>query len=273
MSGTATVYVYAVPTAFTVAGGGGYCAGGTGVHIYLSGSSTGVTYKVYRSGTPVTGSVAGTGAAMDFGLFTVAGTYTIVATNGYGCTTTMTGSATVTINALPTISGSIYTVMPSASITLSGSPGGGTFTSSAVAIATVTGSTGVVTGVSLGTTVITYTASTGCFAAHTVAVTATGFRTSPGAATVASAVNSLAVVPNPSKGIFTVKGALATDKDAEVYMQVTDIAGRVVYSKQITALNGKLDEAINLGNVASGMYLLSLRSESDQQVFHIVVEQ
>ena len=273
MSGSATVYVYAVPTAYTVSGGGSYCTGGTGVHIYLTGSNTGVTYKVYRSGTPVTGSVAGTGTAMDFGLFTVAGTYTIVATNGYGCTTTMTGSATVSINALPTISGSIYTVMPGASITLSGSPAGGTFTSSAIAIATVAGSTGVVTGVSLGTAVITYTASTGCFAAHTVAVTSTGFRAAPGAAQAASAVSSLTVVPNPSKGIFAVKGALAADNDADVYMQVTDIAGRVVYSKQITALNGKLDEEINLGNAANGMYLLSLRSEGGQQVFHIVVEQ
>ncbi|MBL7783707.1 MAG: hypothetical protein JNM22_20900, partial [Saprospiraceae bacterium] len=90
------------PTAFAVTGGGAYCAGGTGVAIGLSGSQTGVTYQLKLGVTNVGAAVPGTGAALNFGNQTTAGTYTVVATNTTTtCTLTMTGSAVVSINQLP----------------------------------------------------------------------------------------------------------------------------------------------------------------------------
>ncbi len=276
MSGSATVYIYSVPTAYTVSGGGGFCSGGTGVHIYLSGSSTGTSYKLYR-GTLLAGSpIPGTGSAIDFGLYTTPGTYTIlgVATST-GCSTAMTGSATIFVNPLPTISGSIYTVAPGANITLTGTPGGGTFNSTSTAIATVGTTTGIVTGVSLGSTIISYTLTTGCASSHIVGVTATGHRDIPGANTTITGTegSDLFVSPNPSKGVFTLKGNLSGNSDAVVSLQVTDMLGRVIYKNKVTAANGIMDEVIDLGNVPNGMYLLTVHSDIDNKVFHIIVRQ
>jgi hypothetical protein len=106
MSGSANVFVQTPPTAFTVGGGGNYCAGGAGVPVTLSGSTVGVTYQL-QTGFTTVGTLAGTGGPLNFGLKTVAGTYTILATStSTGCTNNMSGSATVGITSLP----AVYTV-------------------------------------------------------------------------------------------------------------------------------------------------------------------
>ncbi len=78
-------------------------------------------------------------------------------TNGV-CTTSDT--AIVTINPGVTISGVAPLCPDGASLTLTGTPGGGTWSGGAVAVATVN-SGGVVTSAAAGTTIVTYTASTG----------------------------------------------------------------------------------------------------------------
>jgi hypothetical protein len=86
MSGTANIAISPLPTIFSVTGGGGYCAGGTGVHVGLSSSTVGVNYQLMLGGTMIGSPVAGTSAALDFGLQTTAGAYTVVATNATtGC--------------------------------------------------------------------------------------------------------------------------------------------------------------------------------------------
>jgi len=99
-----------LPFAFTVTGGGPYCAGGSGVAIGLGNSSDGVNYLLYH-GPTATGTVAGTGAAISFGLQRVAGSYTVIGiSTSTGCSNIMDGSATVTITP---------TVAPSVSLTTS----------------------------------------------------------------------------------------------------------------------------------------------------------
>ncbi len=98
-----TSTVNALPTAFAVTGGGSYCSGGSGVVIGLSGSQTGVNYQLYNAGISSGSAVAGTGSAITFGNKTVAGTYSVIATNATTtCTNTMTGNAVVTIISRPT---------------------------------------------------------------------------------------------------------------------------------------------------------------------------
>jgi hypothetical protein len=101
MNGNAVLTTSPLPAVFVVTGGGGYCAGGTGVGIGLGGSEKEVSYQLVNGTTAVGDKVAGTGAALDFGLQTAAGTYTVVATNAIGCTSTMTESAKVIINPAP----------------------------------------------------------------------------------------------------------------------------------------------------------------------------
>ena len=102
VSGSASLQaqVSALPTTFTTSGGGSYCAGGTGVQISLSGSQSGVTYRLLRNSV-VVDSLTGTGNAIQFQNRTDSGSYTITAISTSGCTQQMTGSATVSINALP----------------------------------------------------------------------------------------------------------------------------------------------------------------------------
>ena len=92
-------------------------------------------------------------------------------------------------------------------------------------------------------------------------------------------INSLAsnidvnVIPNPSKGLFTIKGSLGTTEDMSVSVEITNMLGQVVYKTELMAQNGNINEQVSLNNgVANGMYLLSLRSGVENKVFHIVIE-
>jgi uncharacterized protein YjdB len=101
-SRSVNVTVNPLPATYTVTGGGAYCAGGTGVAIGLSGSSTGTNYQLYNGGALVGTAIVGTGAALSFGTFTTAGTYTVVGTTpATGCSSAMSGSAVISINPLP----------------------------------------------------------------------------------------------------------------------------------------------------------------------------
>ncbi len=104
MNSSASVSVNTPPSIFAVIGGGSYCAGGTGLHVGLSYSNPGVTYRLYN-GAALAATITGTGAPLDFGLQTTAGTYTVVATNPSGCTSNMTGVATISVT--PTVTPSI----------------------------------------------------------------------------------------------------------------------------------------------------------------------
>lgn len=63
----------------TMAGGGAFCSGGTGVPVSLASSQRNVFYQLMRDGQPVGSPVAGTGNALPFGNQTVAGSYTVQA--------------------------------------------------------------------------------------------------------------------------------------------------------------------------------------------------
>jgi hypothetical protein len=103
MTGNAMVSVDPLPVAYTVTGGGSYCAGGTGVAIQLSNSETGVNYQLYKGTSAVGGIVGGSGGLISFGNHTSAGNYTVQAVNATtSCgPVSMTGSLDVSIDPLP----------------------------------------------------------------------------------------------------------------------------------------------------------------------------
>ena len=110
MTGSAIINTSVLPTIFNVTGGGGYCSG-PGLPVGLSGSETGVNYQLVRGGNVNVGSpVAGTGSAISFIPQTIAGFYTVMATNATtGCVEEMNASAQITAGSLPalfTVSGS-----------------------------------------------------------------------------------------------------------------------------------------------------------------------
>jgi PKD repeat protein len=130
VSGNHTVIVNPLPQAFTMGGGGEYCAGGSGRSVTLSGSEANVHYQLYLGGVPLGLELPGTGSALDFGNQTSAGIYTVrahvVAT---GCQQDMSGAATVIINPLPVANaGTDQTIAWGISTSLSGTASGGTGT-------------------------------------------------------------------------------------------------------------------------------------------------
>ncbi|MCD6011229.1 MAG: surface protein [Flavipsychrobacter sp.] len=165
--------VNALPTAFTVTGGGSYCAGDPGLHVGLGSSSTGINYELYRGGVATGIIVAGTGGAIDFGLHTIAGTYTVMATiTATGCTRLMTGSVTITITPLPTLTCGPSAICVGGSVApCTPSPAGGIWASSNTSVATIGSLSGLVNGVATGTATLTYTSTGGCYTTSGITVT------------------------------------------------------------------------------------------------------
>ncbi len=99
---TAVVNVIALPTVYSMKGGGSYCVMDTGVHIMLSNSDLGTRYYLMM-GSTVVDSANGNGSLLDFGLQTAAGTYTVEGRNlTTTCVNTMSGTAVVTIDPIVT---------------------------------------------------------------------------------------------------------------------------------------------------------------------------
>lgn len=121
-----TVTVNPQPTPFNLTGGGAYCTGSNGVPVGLSGSETGFIYQLKRNGQKVGSTIAGTGAALNFGNQSGVGTYTVGVSSSTVpvCTATMTGNVVVSIKTKPEISAtaSPSTVCVGKSVNLSATP-------------------------------------------------------------------------------------------------------------------------------------------------------
>ncbi len=98
------VTINPLPISYNVTGGGSYCANLAGLTVGLNNSETGNTYQLYLDGVAIGSPKNGTGAALDFGIQSAAGTYTIQATNTLSsCSNSMTGSASISILSLPSL--------------------------------------------------------------------------------------------------------------------------------------------------------------------------
>jgi trimeric autotransporter adhesin len=164
------ITIGAPPTAYTVTGGGTYCAGGTGVSVGLINSQAGVSYQLYLGGVPTGTAILGTGSSISFGPQTSAGSYTAKGSypSTVGCSTNMTGSVTISINPSPAAITGTTNVCVSSSVSLFDATTGGTWSKSNSNI-NIT-SSGSVSGVAGGTSIVTYTGTDGCFATTTVNV-------------------------------------------------------------------------------------------------------
>ena len=96
--------------------------------------------------------------------------YTVTGTDVNGCVNT--DQVTVTVNDVPSITGSSTEVCEGSTLALNTDVPGGDWTSDNMGVATVDLTTGVVTGVSSGPATITYTTDAGC--TDTYAVTVNG---------------------------------------------------------------------------------------------------
>ncbi len=174
-----------LPAVFNVTGGGGYCAGSAGAHVNLSGSTVGINYNLYNTGSYVA-TLGGSSAALDYGAMSAVGTYSVQAVDATtGCTSDMNGSTTVSINPLPLVqilsapSGNAYCVgLPGKPLSLMGSETGVTYqlwNSAGVPVGTPVNGTG--SGISMGVqpaeTYYVIATNTGTLCAETMSGTQT----------------------------------------------------------------------------------------------------
>lgn len=97
------VIVEAAPVVYQMSGGGAICANDQGVSIGLKGSDNGASYTLFHEPDNSLLEQTGTGTAMDFGTFSKAGKYFVVATGKNGCEKRMSGNAEVVVNELPQV--------------------------------------------------------------------------------------------------------------------------------------------------------------------------
>jgi autotransporter-associated beta strand protein len=89
-------------TTYNVTGGGSGCPGSS-FAVGLTGSDSGVKYLLYTNSAFSGQTVTGTGSPFTFGLQSVSGIYTVVASNSTPCLGWMSGSVTVSVLASPAI--------------------------------------------------------------------------------------------------------------------------------------------------------------------------
>jgi uncharacterized repeat protein (TIGR01451 family) len=88
-----------------------------------------------------------------------------------------------------------------------------------------------------------------------------------------SMAGGVIIYPNPNNGQFTIKGSINSLSDGQIAVEISDMVGQVVYSGNIKPIKGVINEQLNLsGGIASGMYILTLRTGSENKVYHFVIE-
>jgi uncharacterized protein YjdB len=156
---TATITVNALPV---ITGALNVCEAST---TQLSGSASPAAVNPWTSSNTSVATVSNSGLLSGI----ASGTSIITYTNNNGCKTT----ATITINALPTITGTLN-ICEASTTQLSGSASPAVvnpWTSSNTSVATVSNS-GLLSGIASGTSIITYTNNNGCKITATITVNA-----------------------------------------------------------------------------------------------------
>ncbi|HXR81721.1 MAG TPA: hypothetical protein VN763_12415, partial [Saprospiraceae bacterium] len=127
------------PNDYNVTGGGAFCPdNATGLNVGLQDSQEpftdnnktyNFTYQLYLNGSPIGSPLIGTGSALDFGIQSFAGTYSVIATNGEtGCTAPMKNTVTISSSLVApglTKSPDVSSVCAGAMLTVTTIPGSG----------------------------------------------------------------------------------------------------------------------------------------------------
>lgn len=176
-----------------------------------------------------------------------------------------TASQVLTVNAAPIVSLAAFTAMPcenDPAFALSGgSPAGGTYSGTNV-------SGGMFDPIAAGTYTITYTYSDGtCSASDSQAITVdlcTGIHES-------TAAGVLECFPNPGSDLFTVRFN-QQNGNGKLVVRILDMQGKVIMLDEQADFSGSFEKVFDLGNVASGVYMLEVRGERTSMHQKLIVQ-
>ena len=191
------------------------------------------------------------------------GSYTVIVTDVNGCMGM--DDATITINANPTVTASASSVVvcvDDASVTLTGTPTGGAWSGPGVTGSNFNPATA---GLGLQTASYSYTGPNGCVGSASVSVqvdACVGFVEN-------TLANGVSVYPNPNNGSFTLS---VNANVGDLTIKMTDMQGRVVYTSVENNVNAGFVKQISLDTQSSGMYLMHIITNGEQQTKKIAVQ-
>jgi len=102
-----------------------------------------------------------------------------------------------------------------------------------------------------------------------LAVNSKNFTITPSLATNEFGFTNFSIYPNPNKGNFNVKFDSTTSNDISII--VNDIRGRSIFEKQYSN-TGLFDQNLQLSNLESGVYLVTVKDGDKKIVKRIVIE-
>jgi hypothetical protein len=186
----------------------------------------------------------------------------VLVTNVSGCKSSDT--VKVTINAIPTVSFNLAndtTCVNGGTITLSGTPTGGTFSGTGV-----TGTTFNPATAGVGTHTITYLVTdiaTSCSASATDVIVVKSACT--GIENIAKVATT--IYPSPASHVINIKGVVTTRESVQVYLY--DAQGRVVMMNTIPTTEVYV---LNIADLASGIYTVSVTTENGNYIGRFIRE-
>jgi hypothetical protein len=190
-------------------------------------------------------------------------TYSVVGVAANGCRDTT--SIQVIVNPIPTISATpddtVVCIGDSALITLSGAQ---TYTWQPGNF--VTGNTAYIAPQGYEVYTITGTTAAGCSSTTTVILDVEECDIDTGS----RVVNQWIPVPNPSNGMFNLKGV---SNGQELVIKVFNAEGRMVYEENDYPMAGPLVFPLDLTDLRSGMYLIQITQGEDQQTVRVIIQQ
>ncbi|MEO5645703.1 MAG: T9SS type A sorting domain-containing protein [Bacteroidia bacterium] len=220
--------------------------------------------SVTLSGSGAT-SYTWTGSVTDNVAFTPAATntYTVTGTDANGCMNT--DMTTVTVNSLPTVTGtatSTTACLSDGAIALTGTPATGTWSGTGV---TGTSFSPMAAGVGPETVTYTFTDGNGCTATATTTINVNA------CVTVEEQVweNGVNVYPNPNNGSF----AIAVNANVgDLVIVISDMQGRVVYSSIENNVQTGFVKYISLEAQAAGLYFVQMTANGESRIEKIAVQ-
>ena len=251
-SAMVTVTVNALPTVTATSSSAVVCSGDS-VTLTGGGANTYVWDNNVVNGVPFFVAV--------FSTITIP--YLVTGTDSNGCMDTTT--IMLTVNGLLSVTGnasSFVVCVDDASVTLTGTPTGGAWSGPGV-----TGSNFDPATAGLGTQVATYnyTDSIGCSGTASVSIqvdACVGFVEN-------TLANGVSVYPNPNNGSFTLS---VNANVGDLTIKITDMQGRVVYTSVENNVNAGFVKQISLDTQSSGMYLMHIITNGEQQTKKIAVQ-
>ena len=264
-----TVTVNAVPTVASLIGGP-FAVAVSGAPITLTNTTTGGVW----SSSNVAKATIGVSTGVVTGVSVGSAIMTYLVTNAAGCSAYVTKAITVGPTAAPgNISTNMLTMNVGANLEMNETIKNGYWTcSDCEGIVELNSGNGSISGIGEGRAIITYTVTN----EENTSLSVTKVIVNPKTDMVnntAITFTSITLMPNPNKGEFTIIGTTSNLASEAINFEVVDMLGQIIYRGQTKAIDGKLEERVQLNNsLANGMYLLNLHSSGEHYVIHFVVE-